>query len=424
MKIMKRFIILALALTMALAAVLAPVSPAFAAQAKTAAQIAGGLTIAPGSDETRLNFSWYSPGRSDTLVIRESGASGARSFAAGGAKVSDALGYADKVTVTGLKSGSDYYYKLKTAAGDSPEYKVTTGLPKAFDFFVMGDAQIDSAKSARAWAKTLDTALSMFPHANFMVSLGDQSDVRNDEQLYADYLSPPALRSLPAAETVGNHDNGGAAYALRFNMPNVSDLGAGADPALSQGDYWFRYGKALFMDLNSNNIDISVHKRFMESAIKANTDCVWRIVICHHGPYSEGAHYNDSDQVGKGGRRLTWTPVFDELGIDAVFSGHDHCYTRTYQMLGNKPQKNLTIGKGAVVSPPGTLYITANSSSGSKYYGFGSKRRASFSAARSQNYRPQFINVYLTDQRLSLADFEIQPDGTVIAVDAYSIQKS
>ena len=62
-------------------------------------------------------------------------------------------------------------------------------------------------------------------------------------------------------------------------------------------------------------------------------------------------------------------PTLDELDIDAVLSGHDHSYVRTYQMKNLQPlEESNGREDGSVINPDGTLYLTANSSSGSKYY--------------------------------------------------------
>lgn len=58
-----------------------------------------------------------------------------------------------------------------------------------------------------------------------------------------------------------------------------------------------------------------------------------------------------------------------ELAIDAVLMGHDHIYVRTYQMEGDRVVNEITYNEeGAAVDPDGTVYLTGNWASDSKYY--------------------------------------------------------
>ncbi len=63
--------------------------------------------------------------------------------------------------------------------------------------------------------------------------------------------------------------------------------------------------------------------------------------------------------------------MFSNLGIDLVLQGHDHAYARTY-LIKNGEKANPDEQPGAadvIAGPGGVLYVTANSASGSKYYG-------------------------------------------------------
>lgn len=108
------------------------------------------------------------------------------------------------------------------------------------------------------------------------------------------------------------------------------------------------------------------HQAFMEDAIDANPQANWKIVVWHYSIYSAAMHSTDDQSEGT---RYLFTPMLDDLDIDVVLMGHDHAYTKTYQMLGNEPQtEQIVRPSGKVINPTGTLYLTASSSSGSKYY--------------------------------------------------------
>ncbi|MDR0570837.1 MAG: metallophosphoesterase [Clostridiales Family XIII bacterium] len=403
-------------------AALAAVCALTAATAFAAIDVAN-LSVAPGSNENSLNFVWYSPNETASLQIKKQGAEGWQTIAASNTAAANGVAntYSHKATAGGLSKSTTYVYRITEATGETVERVVKTGNPDAFSFFLVGDPQIGSSNTttdSAGWQNTMTKALAAFPNVNFMISAGDQVETQNNEPQYAGYLAPEELKSLPVAQTLGNHDNGtSGAYLSHYNLPNMSQLGA----TNGVGDNWYTYGAALFMDLNSNSTSIAAHKQFMEQAIAANPNAKWKVVIFHHSPYSEASHYNDSDQVGANGRRLTWTPVFDELGIDVVLAGHDHSYTRTYQMKGNVPQMEQTVdANGAVVNPTGTLYIEANSASGSKYYSFNNRPQAFFSAARNQLNVPEISKVDMTANSFTITTYRVD---TMDATDAYTIVK-
>jgi hypothetical protein len=110
------------------------------------------------------------------------------------------------------------------------------------------------------------------------------------------------------------------------------------------------------------------HRTFMEEAITANPDTKWKIVMWHYSCYSAGNHSTDDvlDVL-----RYKLTPILEDLDIDVVLMGHDHVYTRTYQMEDNVPQTDQIVStnmpscpirtameKGAIPTLP---YDTENS---------------------------------------------------------------
>ncbi|MBN1626223.1 MAG: metallophosphoesterase [Deltaproteobacteria bacterium] len=119
-------------------------------------------------------------------------------------------------------------------------------------------------------------------------------------------------------------------------------------------------------DLDEFKASLDEHEAFIEEAITANPQAKWKIVVWHYSIYSAAMHSTDDQSEGI---RYLFTPMLEDLDIDVVLMGHDHAYTKTYQMLGNEPQLDQMVTQsGKVINPTGILYLTASSSSGSKYY--------------------------------------------------------
>ena len=397
--------------------------PAFASAAEKL--VYKDLVISLGKDESELMYTWYTAQKTGHVAIRARGEGLYNEFMAANAERSGQ--YIHKATVFGLKPSTTYEYMLigenNTASG---VFTVKTGNPASFSFIAIGDAQISAnslAANGQGLRTTVNKAAANFP-VNFLVSMGDQVDnifPGNASAEYSAYLSPNELSGLPTAHARGNHERNYSSQLFmdHFSFPNRS--------AETQVDYWYRYGSALFMILDSGYKDIATHREFMDNAVALNKNARWRIVVFHESLYSEGAYINHS-----AGCRSAWASAFDELGIDVVLSGHDHSYTRTYQMLGNAPQKNQawidTAGNiqsdptgllyDTVLNPTGTLYITLNSSSGSKYYKFNSATPAAFSAARHQYNKPEFSIVDMTENMFAITTYR---SDTMAVLDKYTI---
>ena len=280
-----------------------------------------------------------------------------------------------------------------------------------------GDPQIGSSgnipRDTEGWVNTLNKALEKFPNTSFIQSAGDQVNDSRSEEEYTGWFAPELLKNYPTATTIGNHDNS-VYYEYHFNTPNQNPALGNSNNA--GGNYYFVYGDTLIMNLNSNNNNASQHAQYMEETIAANPDVKWKIVVFHHSMYSAANHSLSASIIKF---REDLVPTIDELEIDAVLSGHDHSYVRTYQMKNLQPLKNQMVGEdGSVINPDGTLYLTANSSSGSKYYNL--KDPEFYSAERSQLRTPTFTNIEVTPTSLEFTTYRVD---TMEVTDTYKIVK-
>ncbi|MGE7664646.1 fibronectin type III domain-containing protein [Ureibacillus composti] len=421
---------------LAASALLAPVAlsaPGFDAQAAQVKDVevtydVSDIAFSLGANETERTFNWYTEKTDEAGVVQFAKANNGygQKFPKGKTVTVDATleeatsgQSSHEATISGLKRNTTYNYRFGDGEGNwSQTYTFTVRGDDEFNFLFFGDAQLgskgngDLAGDQAAWNRTLDLALDAFPKTSFLVSAGDQVNKKDSEEEYDAYFSPEELKEYAITTTVGNHDNS-PTYSSHFNVPNESELGA----INGNGDYYYTYNDALFMVINSNNRDHEGHQQFIEETVAANPDVNWKFVVMHHSIYSENSHKYDGDVLE---RREELVPVFDENDIDVVFMGHDHGYVRTHQMEANQPllEQNF-IDENTVVDPSGVLYLTANSSSGSKYYN--KKDEAAFyTVVRSQNYNPSYSNVEVSDDTFKITTYDVVT-GEII--DEYKIVK-
>ena len=384
------------------------------------------------------------------------------------------------VTVTGLEANTTYYYTVEKNGVQSEVQEYKTGSFDSVKMLYVGDPQIGASKGqpqngealtagsgaantaarndAFAWNRTLEIATAQNPGVNFIISAGDQVNKTGQakEEEYAGYLSPAVLAGLPVATTIGNHDSLNPDYTYHFNNPNATENGK----TQAGGDYYYSYGAGLFIVLNTNNYNVAEHEKTIQEAIASAPDAAWRVVTIHQDIYGTGLDHSDTDGMIL---RTQLTPIFDKYDIDVVLQGHDHTYSRskllygdgqthgTYEFRLNADGSDYdwdnafntastalhdafqadngcytiedTTGN-TVVNPKGTLYMTANSASGSKFYEL-IPTQQDYIAERSQNWLPSYSVIDMDSDSFSITTYQITAEGKVEAIDdTFTIQKT
>ena len=308
---------------------------------------------------------------------------------------------------------------------------------------------------------------------SFIISAGDQVNKTGQakEEEYAGYLSPDVLASLPVATTIGNHDSLNPDYTYHFNNPNATSYGE----TEAGGDYYYSYGDGLFIVLNTNNYNVAEHEQAIAEAVASDPDAAWRVVTIHQDIYGTGLDHSDTDGMIL---RTQLTPIFDEYDIDVVLQGHDHTYSRSKLLYGDGqthgtyefrlnaegtdydwdnayntqtdeqiplyPAEDDAAGTAAhdafladngcytienttgstVVNPQGTLYMTANSASGSKFYELIATQQ-DYIAQRSQNWLPSYSVIEMDSNSFAITTYQITAGGAVEMIDdTFTIQKT
>ena len=455
------------------------------------------VSMSPGADETQMNFAWYSKDGEETGLVYGTSSDLSDGQNAQVTQTASQDGYlSNKVTLNNLQPGVTYYYQV---TGKEIESFTTDDDTSDFSFIFVGDPQIGSSNSAKDdspedmqtpefltaqseavrndsfnWNYTLNRAFAKTGNsANFILSAGDQiqtnyedaEDTRISEIEYAGYLSPDVMKSVPVATTVGNHDADNPNYTYHFNIANMSDLG---DNGYVGGDYYFTYGDALFMILNTQDTNVSEHKKFIEETVAANQDCKWRIVTLHQDIYGSAEHSNEPEITNL---RYSLVPIFEENDVDIVLTGHDHAYSRTkmlqggqsttgfeytddefdeqldkdvdvgdstetiyeapanisddttdpaeqryleylYSVMDEDAVLELTDNQDVAIDSAGIMYLTAGSSSGSKYYDL-VPRQQTYIANRWQQDVPTYSVIDVTETTLTLNTYRTDTDEKI-----------
>ncbi|CZR04255.1 purple acid phosphatase family protein [Trichococcus ilyis] len=387
------------------------------------------IAFAPGADETERTFSWHTRGMDKKAVVelnRLDEKDNVLSSETFEATVEGILRGQSrhKATITGLEQNQLYAYRFgdgQRAWSQTYTFRTQATEDADFNFLFFGDPQIGAGDGtqidAAGWDRTVTAATELFPDTDFLVSAGDQVNRANKPIQYEGWFSPEELTAYPIMPIVGNHD--AASFADYFNVLNETGLGGDSEAS----DFYFIYGNTLFIALNTQSDAVGEHREALELAVSENPDATHRIVLLHKSLYSSADHALDEDVLAL---RDGLVPVFDELDIDAVLMGPDHVYVRTYQMKGDEVVGETAYDKeGAAVDPEGTLYLTGNSSTDSKYYEMQDPSiYERYAAVALQLEEPTFMNVGVTDASLTFTTYKTYKTADLSVVDKYRIVKT
>lgn len=381
-----------------------------------------------GSSEKERNLAWFSnieAAGEVRLAVASSVKNGVfpseyRSFAVTSNVASNAIGkYAKSTTLTDLSENTAYAYTVVADGKTSDVYYFKTGSFDDYSFVFVGDPQISKEAHGASWADTVNKITENFD-PELLISGGDQVNTPDSEQMYS-YFIVDALSGVTLATTVGpGHDSSCATFGDHFHLPNLSDkYGVNTTSA----NYWYTYGNTLFMHLNMSDTAAATngeHKNFIKEAIQSNPGAIWKIVVMHVSLFSTGHHGAPDYKYFEGEvgvYRPALAPVFTELDIDLVLSAHDHVYLRTHMMNGTEPSDDK-VENNRVITPEGTLYLCANSSTGSKFYD--QLFVADFAAYDNYEKRKSAVKFDVTDERLTLTSYFLD---NMTAFDTFTIEK-
>ncbi len=380
----------------------------------------GYITLTPGSDSSRMNFSWQSPFKSEKGAINISANSDMSNSVS--LKVKRNLcvfgfEWTNEATAENLKADTTYYYQYTSNGVKSDVYSFTTGSSDETNFAFITDSQIGRSyletdeitysHDTFGWNKTIETIVEN-NDVDFLLSAGDQVNKPANEDEYTYFESPNYLRSLPVVAAIGNHEFYTTNYLHHYNNPNRDTLNA-RWPA--GNGYYFCYNDILFVVLDSNNILPSAQYRIMSNAVKAYPDAKWRVVMMHHSPYDANAEGDVFNKMA----RTTIATLVDKYDFDLVLGGHDHYFSRSFMIKDNKVTSDVATDN-VYTNPQGTLYITGNTGSGCNFSGIDENEINEYTDVCFQNRIPCYTMINVSGEKMSITTYETDNNSVVDTV--------
>ena len=132
-------------------------------------------------------------------------------------------------------------------------------------------------------------------------------------------------------------DPDGLPYLNIFTLPARGEQGG--VPSGTEQYYAFDYANVHVVSLDSqlSNRDPaqrSAMREWLIDDLNSNHQD-WTVVIFHHPPYSKGQNHDSDVEQNEIDMREVFAPVFEDYGVDVIYSGHAHSYERSWYINGH-----------------------------------------------------------------------------------------
>lgn len=256
-----------------------------------------------------------------------------------GASASEAAPTTDhQVEIAGLAPASTCFYRVFSGSGaplgpvESFRVPGDAATQTRMRFAVFGDSGTANATQYKIAALMRAADPDFYLHMGDVIyPIGAASDY--DPKFFVPYREN--FRRAPVYPAIGNHD-----ILSGFGSPYTDAFECFRNPNGSEKYYTFEYGNARFIAVDTSlgfMLPGDPQHRWLVNELARQGPWTWTFVFHHHPPYSGGSH-GSQYQI-----RYLVAPHYEQYGVDAVFTGHDHNYERT------RPIKDFNAaGRGVV----------------------------------------------------------------------------
>jgi len=233
-----------------------------------------------------------------------------------------------EVVLNGLEQSKLYYYQVVSGEDSTPDgdisYYFSTTLKRRepFIFAVIGDTRSGIFGFDSDHRQVVE---SIIIHSNpdFLIHCGDLVDRSDDKNQWINFFSieRELLANCPIYPVYGKSDLSGNSFADYFSLPH------------NEKWYSFNYGGCHFVGLYIwDGSGVQPHSEFKPSSeqykwlandleSQENQNSLFTIVFLH-APFFSPTEKNSKVLIDH------LCPLFKKYGVDLVFSGTSHCYSR------------------------------------------------------------------------------------------------
>ena len=221
--------------------------------------------------------------------------------------------------IEGLKVGAEYKFRAVDGDKKSDWHELKTHDGKNFKALIFPDSQ---CADYEVWSSVASAAHEKNPDAEFFINVGDLVDNGEDwTQWRAWFDGAPFISEIPFVPIMGNHETYSRQWTIREPIAYLNF------ERFERCYYSFDYGDAHFVVLNTEPIDglIEEQQSWLVHDVQS-ADRKWKIILMHRDVLQYRINGRPERLEGFSSAGAAFMPLFDELGIDLVLTGHLHTY--------------------------------------------------------------------------------------------------
>ena len=299
-----------------------------------------------------------SPVENQMVELRVQGADGVRRFAAEDTRFTDdgtdVYQYTAEIDLT---PGNSYQYRI--TAGDAATDWQMLYAPTENENYKMLIFPDSQSSDYADWKQVAHLAWARNTDAEIFTCMGDLVDNGEDRLQWTEFFVgiKEMQRSIPMAPVMGNHETYNLDWKVRLPEAYLHYFKTPRNGSKDFERYYysFDYGDVHYVVLCTQQKEIGEFKNglveeqlaWIRRDLKAHRKR-WNIVLMHKDvlQYRINGRPERTEGIDEENGRV-WMPIFDEMGIDIVFTAHLHTYRNRGHIYGFE--------KGAAKKGP--LYI-------------------------------------------------------------------
>ena len=257
-----------------------------------------------------------------------------------------------RYTITGLTPGTKYYYRVTYGGSNRTGSFNAAPVENATDIKLLafGDTRSQPARMDDVAEQMIATYTSDTAYQTISLHSGDWSNTNTESSWTNEFFNRGYSYNLefqanvPVAGCIGNHEGAGSVFRKYYPYPYEAN------------HYWsFDYGPmhVVVIDVHQAGgyTSGSAQYNWLVNDLSASNK-PWKIAVYHRPAYPAGYYAPDMNA------RNYLHPLFVQYGVQLVFNGHAHYYSRA---LVNDVHHIVTGGGGAPLytGDPGDDYVVA-----------------------------------------------------------------
>jgi len=238
--------------------------------------------------------------------------------------------------IDGLKPNTEYEFAIEDGDNISKWFTLDTAYrdKEKFTMLIFPDSQ---SSDYTDWENVAQAAIKAYPQAEIFTNMGDLVDNGEDSSQWRAWFGAlhGIMDKLVFVPVMGNHEcydrnwkeRLPEAYLHYFQVPTNGST------EFDRYYYSFDYGQVHFVVLNTMEEEIKSFKtglieeqtRWLHKDLQ-NTDKPWKIVLMHKDVLQYRISRMPERKEGFSEDGLIFMPIFEEYGVDIVFTAHLHTY--------------------------------------------------------------------------------------------------